>query len=472
MNEYNINYTDSWKEIFKTVPTGWFAFLLPAQILIYMIASSLSQWILLGLIPLILFIIALFRVKNTLVYTFLLFLPLLPILPPTANTATGWALFALLVVTWFFKWISRDFQNQKMPGYVKIFFISFIIIGIFSTLNAFIIQNSIAELIRYTSLAVLLFVLYQLIETKRELLIMLNIILISTCVMVILALPDIMAVSVKEVLSGAIIFQRLESFYKNPNNFAIPFLLSIPIIYSKIIFRQYKGIILNIILFGMLGFFLYVVFLTFSRSAYLCLFISMLFITLSLKIGRRIFLFFTTLFLIILPFIAETLSTLIRLERGLTGRDILWKAAWQMIRNNFLLGVGPGNFESVKVYHILPMDFLSNIVRTEYVSGAAHNLYLTVFSEMGFLCLLSLVGFLILLFVKAWKGLKSATDNESRYLLYVATSVLCGLVVRSFFESGVIIGSGRFGDTIFFLIPVLIIAKSDLLTAKNKKSLS
>jgi hypothetical protein len=55
-------------------------------------------------------------------------------------------------------------------------------------------------------------------------------------------------------------------------------------------------------------------------------------------------------------------------------------------------------------------------------------------------------------------------------LLIIAVSVIAGLTARAFFESGVVIGSGRLVDGITFLLPLLIIARVERIVQGQKLS--
>jgi len=139
-----------------------------------------------------------------------------------------------------------------------------------------------------------------------------------------------------------------------------------------------------------------------------------------------------------------------------------------MITENVLLGVGPGNFEFVKSRYILPTTGLSQLMRSAKGTGAAHNLYLTVSAELGVLATAVLVVFLFVLLFRAGKLIRNTADSDLRMLLVAAISVIGGLMARAFFESGVIIGSGRLVDGINFLLPVLIIARVDRIIQRRE----
>jgi len=443
-----------------------FFLLLSVEVIALLISAEQSPWVMAIVLGLLVGISILVLVDNSVAYMFLLVLPLLPILSQTAHTVTLWVLFLLTIGYWYLKWISKSFAYEGLPRYVRYFFYIFLSISALSTLNSLIRRVCILELVRYLSMYVILVVFFELVKTKHQLRRIMNIVVISSAIMVLLSIPEILSSGAQGAFSGGLIQKRLGSFYGNPNNFAIPFLFSIPVIFCKLIHLDHgkKHKLINMLtLILLLLIFVYVVFLTSSRSALLSLGISMSVLLVTFKTGRRVLLAVMLLFIAVLPKIYEVIYFALRLGIGFTGREHVWKAAVEMVRNNVLLGVGPGMFESTKAYYILPVDFLSRLTRSLKISGAAHNLYLTVASELGIFAAILLVGFLILLIQRVVSLVRKTNDIELRKILYIAVSVLSGLIIRSFFESGVIIGSGRLGDGIYFLLIILFIARAERL---------
>jgi O-antigen ligase len=466
-NKFHLHPRSSWRKIL-------FALVL-VETLVVAVSAAYSPWIVLAFLGLLLGLWFVVTVENAIVYAFLLFLPILPILPSMAHIITLWVLYCLTVAYWYLRWISQGFSYQGLPRYVKSFFFAYLSIGIFSTLNAVRVSISLIELVRYFSLVIILVVLFESIKTKQELKRILHIAILGSALMVLLALPDISSMGLPDLFSTSTVQNRLGSFYGNPNRFAIPFLFSVPALFGRIIYmrpRTKYNVIVKLGLLMLFFLFLYTVLLTYSRSAWLSIFVSLSLLLATSRIGRRLLLGVVALFIFIFPLISSSLFFALRLASGLTGREYLWKAAIQIARENVLLGIGPGNFEFMKPRYILPTHFLSRLMRSPLGSGAAHNLYLTVSAELGLFAAVALVAFLGILLWRAAKLAKNTTDPDLRWLLYTALSVIGGLMIRGFFESGVIIGSGRIGDGIFFLLPVLIIARVDKLvtTARSLRN--
>lgn len=95
-------------------------------------------------------------------------------------------------------------------------------------------------------------------------------------------------------------------------------------------------------------------------------------------------------------------------DTTLAGRFFIWGVGWEMIKDNFLTGVGLGNF---------PSSFNKYAGRSWGTEWGPHNTFLSIFAETGF------IGFLILLwFIVTLSYMVMKTENENKVF------VLCILV--------------------------------------------
>lgn len=92
--------------------------------------------------------------------------------------------------------------------------------------------------------------------------------------------------------------------------------------------------------------------------------------------------------------------------------------AWNMIKKNWFLGVGAGNFTQA-----LRMETTQE--KPGYYYQPVHNTYLLIWSELGLVGALAFIGFLVLIAVKFIKDKK-----DSKYLL----SAFSALIVMMFFD--------------------------------------
>ncbi len=110
-------------------------------------------------------------------------------------------------------------------------------------------------------------------------------------------------------------------------------------------------------------------------------------------------------------------------DEALTIRGSIWKNAASMIKDNFVLGSGPGNFSLKYSFYqaagLPPEAFKTN---EYYKSSHAHNDYLQFVAEYGIGGLLAMLLFFFLGFYKAWKVLKMK-DKTSQIFI---TGLVCG----------------------------------------------
>jgi len=441
------------------------------ELVVMVLSGFTSFWVIPAVIGLILCVICFFLLENFLLYIYILIFPLLPLLPPRLNTLAVWSGFLILLVIWLIRTYNNNLYYESLPGYIRYFVFGFIFLSTLATLNATNLANSIVELFRIYTLFLFLMLLYNFVVKIKHIKMIFNIAITSTIIVAIISLPEILTFTPSDIISGSLVKIRLNSFYNNANNLSIPFMFSIPLLVSKLIFfeKNTKHKTLKSIFFLVAFlFFIYIVLLTNSRSAILCIVFSLFVLFMSFKIGRIISFVSISLFVLILPFIAEFLFVLLRLERGFTGRDVLWKAAIDMIKDYPFLGVGPGNYESLKTLYIIPVDFFTEFTRLEAMSGAAHNLFLTISAENGILTGIILYVFLIYVFIKFIKLIKLTNNKEYKYILYSMFAVLFGLFMRTFVESGIIIGSARINDNIYFLVPLVALARMEKIILRDK----
>ena len=150
--------------------------------------------------------------------------------------------------------------------------------------------------------------------------------------------------------------------------------------------------------------------------------------------------------------IQEMLLILLRVESGLSSRDVMWKAAWDIFKDHPILGTGPWTFkEYVFSYaRIEPGTWISDIVI--FSKGSAHNFYLHSAAELGFGGFLMSIGIFILYFSKFRLILKKLNQSSLNYLLYPCGAIIAGAIGRSFFQANGIITSGWLSMDLYFWV--------------------
>lgn len=166
--------------------------------------------------------------------------------------------------------------------------------------------------------------------------------------------------------------------------------------------------------------------------------------------------FFVGCAVLALPFVFTTTIERFLVVAGdtiLGGRENLWPAAWQLIQDHFLLGVGVGNSQFEMVSYLVRMG-------TRYVSYTGepiHNPVLVIWTETGIIGLVFYLGILasaVIPFVRQFVGV--LLHGSARSKLYYS------LVFSSFlgYMASWIKGGGMESDFTYFLMLALLILPS------------
>ena len=221
-----------------------------------------------------------------------------------------------------------------------------------------------------------------------------------------------LAVSVLGVfykLAGDLTYDsRLRVFYDSPNQLAM--YLSPLFVIGLVLFMKEQDLAKKIFYgLGLLivGFNIY---FSFSCGAWLALAVSVAIVFLLLY--RKYFLWMAISGLIIILILIISQAGSIKGRNVFSGegrsswdsRVMIWRSAALMVKNNPLMGIGPGNFQEAYLEY---QEFFSPYL--EWSSPQPHNLYLAFWLEAG---LLGLIGFLLLLAKFFWDNFKKAINRD------------------------------------------------------------
>ncbi|KLO21178.1 O-antigen ligase family protein [Marinitoga sp. 1155] len=210
---------------------------------------------------------------------------------------------------------------------------------------------------------------------------------------------------------------RLVGFFKDPNVLG-PFLI-IPALYLFEEYYKSKKEWLNkipILFFLSLG-----IFLSFSRAAWLNYFMGIFFIILLYAIKNKalynwktllvlfvLIIIIFSLFMINIEIMGISFNSFFKSRLGIKSYDMdrfkSQAASIEMLKMNFLSGIGPGNYENITNY-------------------SAHNTFLRYLGERGILGIVTLFIFLLYLLLQAYK-------NKS-YIFLLSSFI--GLMINSYF---------------------------------------
>lgn len=262
--------------------------------------------------------------------------------------------------------------------------------------------------------------------------------------------PQNLGVAVVEAASGR--FLRAYGGFDHPNIFggvlAMAIILAVYLLVKKKVLNSNREVIESIFLFIFYFSALLALFFTFSRTAWLALAIGLVVLLVSLiinrdrwMIGRFLALVFFSaifLFIIVKPYqdlLMVRIEADSRLEqKSLDERRTYFEQAKGLIKNNFVFGVGIGNYT----------DTLNNQeanIKPAFVNQPVHNVFLLLLAENGILALIFFLGFLVCLILK---------DRRETY----SWAIIITLLVLMMFDHWLI--SLPYGVLFLFLILGLI----------------
>lgn len=238
---------------------------------------------------------------------------------------------------------------------------------------------------------------------------------------------------------------RIANIVGNPLKAATYFILILPIVLTFGFSNKYKKnklLLLSISFILIIGLFLIV-----SRSAFLVIFLSMMFIIYQMnKKWFKKFIFImilTTMVFFLIEPLYETVSLFFQIKFGLSQRDYFWQMALNVIKDNPLLGIGPGSFR-YEVFNYSPVllnSWPGRVIIDLYLAteGAnpSHNIFLMFASDMGIPGIVAIFYLVLLYFKIAYRTLKKAKGgNQKYYLVILAISAAAGsLFIRGLFDN-------------------------------------
>jgi O-antigen ligase len=234
---------------------------------------------------------------------------------------------------------------------------------------------------------------------------------------------------------------RLRFFYPSPNYLAM--FLAPGILVSFYVIPFFKNAFWG---YFMLAIMILSFYLTFSYAAWFSVFLSsllsILFIKNIFQNRKKFRLIFLSIFLILILFIflqADTskFQDLINLEErsSLSSRIIIWKSSFKILSDNYLLGIGAGNFQEKYLdYQQYFPPYL------EWAVPQPHNLYIAFWLQSGLIGFLAFVG-MIYFWIKIilFNILKAKNDSKKRLaitlLVTMSYILIHGLVDTTYWKN-------------------------------------
>ncbi|AOR23955.1 O-antigen ligase family protein [Clostridium taeniosporum] len=358
--------------------------------------------------------------------TIFLYIPTIqgvPVVKKLNNIVLAWGLLLILIM------IFKDYKTRKIYKFdipLIVFVIFTLILNIFFYRNMENIKAWIVNLMIFTSIYTI-----DVFKSKRQ-----NIkeVSIISYFYIILMLPlsivslyvDYKKITIKEV---DMVFGTGRSFgiFVNQNALSIAaglaVILSIYLILKSNNFKIKILLFLNLIIQGV------TMVKANGRSSYL-LIIAMIYLFIFVYLRNK----YLRIALLIVPVLCSSVLLTFNEDRlhGFTsGRNILWKSASIVIKDNLMLGVGKSNLiESVR--NARTVVYLPGI---EY--GGLHNIYLQIATVNGILSLILMLTFLISIMVFIIRKLDKLKRKE-KFHMTVISSMLLGILAVNMFESNLV----------------------------------
>ena len=329
-------------------------------------------------------------------------------------------------------------------GNTKLVFLClpFVFCLVFSSFKSMELSLTVKEIVRWLELMVIYFLTINLVNEEKKLRVVLYIMVLAVVVVSISG-----SVS---YLAGAEISTAgrpgAQSFFGNTNSVAGYVNLIIPVLFGMLVTSGFLWERVALGVFIVLSIMTW--FMTFSRTGWLSLIVTMILLCILTKVKKRV-LFLLTIFTITFAVSVLSLSnkydflarfkmqqTLSTLEQ----RAMFFKVGSNMVKGNMISGIGIGNypllvkeFTNENSYHLLIKKSFKECTDSFYGEFARilratnlHNLYLQVFVETGLMGLLAFVFWLVCI-VKYLVGSLNTLEKTRNYWLFVG--LVGGVVV-------------------------------------------
>ncbi|MBC8214223.1 MAG: O-antigen ligase family protein [Candidatus Marinimicrobia bacterium] len=330
-----------------------------------------NSWILLLLPIIVILFIKLHKKLYFGIYAGAILLPL----EDLTTLFTDFTLIKLVIIATFIIWCIQIFTHKRKLNFPSYFYL-IILLCLLAGLSLFWSNNAsstVTSLLTFTQLTIWLVMITDLLDSRKKIVVATQLYILSSIIVSIFAIVLIN--------SGNLEFNRAAFIQgQNPNGFSrsvgLAFLVLIYSINSGHFIRNSFIKYFGTILIGL------VIVLAQSRGTYIALLFALipLFIGVKFKHKRKnIVVFFILSIFLFLNFqdiIVENVLVRIRDYESLGGRKVIWEVAYNMIKDNFWLGVGFGNFPDIfGVYSFQLRGWVAN--------SSSHNVYISLLSELG-----------------------------------------------------------------------------------------
>ncbi len=224
---------------------------------------------------------------------------------------------------------------------------------------------------------------------------------------------------------------RLSAFWSSPNYLAMFLAPAIFIGIYILKSNKQKTKSKNITMIFSLAIVAFIIYLTHSYSTWISIFLGLLIIELiTKKINTKNIIIFSLVISLFLlaqinnPKIKEVFSE----RSSLNSRITIWKSSALMIKNNFFLGIGPGNFQNKYLeYQKYFPPYL------EWAVPQPHNMFLAFWLQSG---IIGLSGFILLIFFWLKKTIWITRNNQKNSIISaVSLGIIAYILLHGIFDT-------------------------------------
>ena len=416
-----------------------------------------------------LMVFALFLVRFDLgIFVFVVFVPLTMQLPAGIHHLISYSLSGMLVFSWLIRKLVNAQTFASLNRGVLLFMIFYTLWGLVCSLHSDYLTTGLFVTLRQLLFFVIFYVLYDWMKSEKEINLIVNAMIAMGVVASLPAIAQVLSTGLSNVFrSGSPM--RFGGIYTGVNALGMHLSFILGVAVSKFLYvdlpkKRWFPLVLILIICSAL-------FFTFSRSAWLLAGVAISIILFRFKTGRIFVVtavIFVTFFVLFSPQIEKSLGMIARIESGVTNRDILWKGAIVMIKENPIFGVGPGSFRHFIADFAPRYPWRWPVVRFGGITGGdSHNFFLTRGAEMGVVGLALIFWFLVNYFKIYSRGIHKAKVLKLEHVFFGAAAVVIGALARGFFEGKGIIGSGGISFELFFWLMVALTLKVGQLSNKE-----
>lgn len=366
---------------------------------------------------------------------------ILALITPLISVKYGLVILALTVISFIIRLIiNKDFKLKKIPFIYSIIF--FMIPLTISAITSFTRGASLQKLVVYIISFIALFLIVNLIDSKKKLYFLILAIIIASILVSVYGLYQYkLGAAVKdswvdrELNPG--LRTRVYSTLENPNILAEYLILIIPLTFA--VFWTCKKNLNRLFFLFAVGIQCLCLLLTFSRGGWLGIVLAM--VVFAIFVDRRLLILYLLAgigLIIVSPEVVMTrIATISNTQDSSTAfRFSLWMAALDMIRDYWTTGVGLGYTAFKAIY--------PQYMRLGIMAVHTHNIYLQMFIETG---IFGFIGFVIFIFnnvrcnlIAFVKGIDKRTKAIAMAILSsISGLMLHGLVEYIFFENRIIL---------------------------------